>query len=104
MLFPLNNIFGDVLTEVYGFKRSRGVMWAGFGASALLAGVLWLLGKMPGEANWMQFAGQRSYDLILGGVASGGTIIASLVAHFSGEYSNSFVLAKMKIMTNGRYL
>ena len=104
LLFPISYIFGDVLTEVYGYKRSRRVIWAGFGAAALMSGTLWLVARMPGEAAWQDYAGQSAYDSILGGVSSGGIIIASLVAYFAGEFSNSYVLAKMKVWTSGRFL
>lgn len=104
LLFPVSYIFGDVLTEVYGYRRSRRVIWAGFGASALLAIMLRLIAIMPGEAEWQSYAGQGAYDAILGGVSSGGIIVASLAAYFAGEFSNSYVMAKMKIWTQGRYL
>jgi uncharacterized integral membrane protein (TIGR00697 family) len=104
LLFPISYIFGDILTEVYGYKRARRVIWAGFGAAALMAVTLWLVGLMPGEATWEGYAGQAAYDAILGGVATGGIIIASLSAYFAGEFSNSFVLAKLKIFTGGRWL
>lgn len=104
LLFPVSYIFGDVLTEVYGYRRSRRVIWAGFGAAALMSLTLWLVGKMPGDLEWQSYAGQASYDAILGGVSSGGIIVASLVAYFAGEFSNSFVMAKMKIWTEGKYL
>ena len=104
LIFPISYIFGDILTEVYGYKRSRLVIWAGFGASALMAAILWLIGVMPGESQWQQYAGQEAYDAIIGGVASGGIIVASLLAYWAGEFSNSYVMAKMKIWTEGRYL
>ncbi len=104
LLFPISYIFGDVLTEVYGYRRSRRVIWAGFGAAALMSATLWLVGRMPGEEQWQNYAGQASYDAILGGVSSGGIVVASLVAYFAGEFSNSFVLAKMKVWSQGRYL
>jgi hypothetical protein len=104
LVFPISYIFGDILTEVYGYKKSRRVIWAGFGAAALMAATFWLVGQMPGEAAWQEYAGQSAYDAILGGVASGGIVIASLAAYFAGEFSNSFVLAKMKVATGGRWL
>ncbi len=104
LLFPISYIFGDILTEVYGYKRSRRVIWAGFGAAALMSVTLWLVGVMPGETTWEEYAGQAAYQAILGGVATGGIIIASLVAYFAGEFSNSYVLAKMKVATAGRWL
>lgn len=104
LLFPISYIFGDVLTEVYGYRRSRRVIWAGFGALALAGAVLWLVGRLPGEANWQARAGDQMYDAILGGVSNGGIIVASLAAYFVGEFSNSIVLAKMKVATRGRWL
>jgi uncharacterized integral membrane protein (TIGR00697 family) len=104
LLFPVSYIFGDVLTEVYGYRRSRKVIWTGFALAALMAFIFWLVGRLPGEAEWEGYAGQAAYDAILGGVGSGGIIVASLVAYFSGEFSNSYVMAKMKIATQGRWL
>lgn len=104
LLFPVSYIFGDVLTEVYGYQRSRRVIWTGFALSALMALIFWLVGHLPGEADWETYAGQEAYDAILGGVSSGGIIIASLLAYFAGEFSNSYVMAKMKIATQGRWL
>lgn len=104
LLFPVSYIFGDVLTEVYGYRRSRKVIWTGFGLSALMALIFWLVGRLPGEAEWETYAGQGAYDAILGGVSSGGIIVASLAAYFFGEFSNSYVMAKMKIATRGRWL
>ncbi len=104
LLFPISYIFGDVLTEVYGYQRSRRVIWAGFGAAALMSVVLWLVRRLPGEAAWQGYAGDAAYDLILGGVSNGGIIIASLAAYLIGEFSNSIVLAKLKVRTQGRYL
>jgi queuosine precursor transporter len=104
LLFPVSYIFGDVLTEVYGYKRSRRVIWAGFAMLALTSLVFWLVGRMPGEAGWQQSAGQTAYEQILGGISSGGIVLASLLAFFAGEFSNSFVLAKMKLLTRGRWL
>jgi len=102
LVFPISYIFGDVLTEVYGYRRSRRVIWVGFGANALLGVFVWLAGVLPGESEWMDYAGQDAYDAILGGVS--GLIVASLVAYFMGEFSNSYVLARMKVWTGGRWL
>ena len=104
LLFPISYIFGDILTEVYGYRRSRKVIWTGFALSALMALTFWLVGHLPGEAEWETHAGQEAYDAILGGVSSGGIIIASLTAYFAGEFSNSYVMAKLKIATRGRWL
>jgi uncharacterized integral membrane protein (TIGR00697 family) len=80
------------------------VIWIGFGAAALLSGMLWLVGRLPGQATWQSYAGDAAYTAILGGVSSGGIIVASLTAYFAGEFSNSIVLAKMKVATQGRFL
>ena len=104
ILFPISYIFGDVLTEVYGYKRSRRVIWTGFACLTFAALTLWVVRVLPGEAQWQQYAGQPAYEAILGGMSSGGIVLASLAAFFAGEFSNSFILAKMKIMTQGRWL
>lgn len=104
ILFPISYIFGDILTEVYGYRRSRKVIWVGFGCLALASFTLWLVKILPGEANWQVYAGQEAFDAILGGMTSGGIMIASLLGYWSGEFSNSYVLAKMKILTQGRWL
>jgi len=104
LLFPISYIFGDILTEVYGYKRSRRVIWTGFAALAISAFVLWGVQRLPGEATWQGYAGDAAYSAILGGMSSGGIVIASLSAYWMGEFSNSFVLAKMKVATQGRWL
>lgn len=104
ILFPVSYIFGDVLTEVYGYRRSRRVIWTGFACLAASSAILWLVRIMPGEASWQAYAGQKAYEAILGGMSSGGIVLASLIAYWAGEFSNSFVLAKMKILTKGRWL
>lgn len=104
ILFPVSYIFGDVLTEVYGYRRSRRVIWTGFACLAASALVLWLVRIMPAEAVWQESVGQAAYVNVLGGMSSGGIVLASLVAYFCGEFANSFVLARMKVLTGGRWL
>jgi hypothetical protein len=104
LLFPISYIFGDILTEVYGYRRSRRVIWTGFAALALSAFIFWGIQQLPGEATWQEYAGDEAYRAILGGMSSGGIVLASLVAYWLGEFSNSFVLAKMKVLTQGRWL
>ena len=104
LLFPVSYIFGDILTEVYGYKRSRRVIWTGFAALALSALIFWSIQRLPGEVTWQEYAGDEAYTAILGGMSSGGIVLASLIAYWMGEFSNSFVLAKMKILTAGRWL
>ncbi|MCK6577992.1 MAG: queuosine precursor transporter [Anaerolineae bacterium] len=102
LVFPISYIFGDILTEIYGYHRSRRVIWIGFTASALMVFFVWLAGKLPGEQSWEQAIGQGTYDAVLGGIT--GLVAASLAAYFLGEFSNSYVLAKMKVASQGRYL
>ena len=104
ILFPVSYIFGDVLTEVYGYGRARRVIWAGFGCLGISSFIFWTVGIMPGEASWQSYVGQGAYDRILGGMSTGGIVISSLLGYFAGEFSNSFVLAKMKILTRGKWL
>jgi queuosine precursor transporter len=104
ILFPISYIFGDILTEVYGYKRSRRVIWAGFFCLALSSLVFWFVKVLPAEASWEQYAGQKAYDAILGGMSSGGIVLASLAGFWSGEFTNSFTLAKIKILTRGKWL
>lgn len=104
LLFPVSYIFGDILTEVYGYKNSRRVIWAGFACLALSAAIFWIVSILPGESQWQQYAGDAAYLAILGGMSSGGIVLASLAGYWSGEFTNSFVLAKMKMITSGRWL
>lgn len=104
LLFPISYIFGDILTEVYGYQASRRVIWAGFFSLALAAGVFALVGALPGEASWQTYAGDAAYRAILGGMSSGGIVLASLLAYWAGEFANSFTLARMKLLTQGRWL
>jgi uncharacterized integral membrane protein (TIGR00697 family) len=102
ILFPVSYIFGDILTEVYGYKQSRRVIWAGFACLALSAFIFWIVRIMPGEATWQGYAGDEAYNVILGGMSAGGIVLASLSGYWTGEFTNSFIMAKMKILTEGR--
>ncbi len=104
ILFPVSYIFGDILTEVYGYKRSRRVIWTGFLVLALSSATFWVIQRLPGEATWQGYAGDAAYTAILGGMASGGIVLGSLAGFWGGEFTNSYVLAKMKVMTGGRHL
>lgn len=104
LLFPLGYIFGDLLTEVYGFKASRRVIWTGFIAMAGASAVFFLIRALPGDPSWEGYAGQKAYDAILGGMSSGGIALASLLGYWVGSFSNSIVLSKMKVATKGRML
>ena len=104
ILFPISYIFGDILTEVYGYKKSRRVIWAGFACLALSAVVFGAVSALPGEITWQEYAGDEAYSAILGGMSTGGIVLASLAGFWTGEFTNSFVLAKIKIWMNGRWL
>jgi queuosine precursor transporter len=104
ILFPVSYIFGDILTEVYGYKQSRRVIWVGFACLALSAVIFWIVRLMPGEATWQGYAGDAAYNAILGGMSTGGIVLASLAGYWTGEFTNSFILAKMKVLTEGRWL
>ncbi|MFA6177471.1 MAG: queuosine precursor transporter [Candidatus Paceibacterota bacterium] len=99
LLFPLSYIFGDILTEVYGYKKSRNVIWLGFFMALLMSVIFIIVGKLPAASGWDN---QVAYDAILG--LTPRIVIASLIAYFSGEFSNSYILAKMKIWTSGKML
>jgi len=104
ILFPIGYVFGDILTEVYGYQRSRRVIWTGFFALALAALIFWVISILPGEVTWQGYAGDKAYQSILGGMSSGGIVLASLAGFWLGEFSNSFILARMKVLTRGRWL
>ncbi len=99
IVFPLSYIFGDILTEVYGYKKSRKVIWLGFICSLLMSVVLIIVGWLPQSAEWGK---QQAYMDILGTTPR--IVLASLIAYFSGEFTNSFILAKVKIYTKGKHL
>ncbi len=99
LLFPLSYIFGDILTEVYGYKRSRRVIWTGFFCALLMSLVLIIVRFLPAASDWPF---QEAYVQILG--LAPRIVIASLIAYLAGEFSNSYILAKMKIWTKGKFL
>lgn len=99
LLFPLSYIFGDILTEVYGYSRSRKVIWLGFVCAVTLSVTLMVVGALPPAPDWPY---NDAYAQILGQTPR--IVVASLVAYFSGEFANAFILAKMKIATEGRWL
>src|SRR5579863_6398213 len=99
LLFPITYIFGDVFTEVYGYSASRRAIWTGFMASAIMAAfgmfAIWLP-PAPGFEN------QKAYEIIFGVVPR--NVAGSLAAYWCGEFANSLTVARMKVLTNGRYL
>jgi len=104
LLFPISYILGDVITEVYGFKRSRRIIWIGFGTLIFSALVFWLVQILPGEATWQNSVGQDAYNQVLGGMSSGGIILASLAGYFAGSFSNAILMSLMKVLTKGKLL
>ena len=99
LFFPISYIFGDVLTEVYGYARARKVVWAGFAALAFASFMSWVIVTLPPAAGWKQ---QAEYALVFGSTPR--VVFASLVAFWCGEFANSYVLAKLKLKTEGRLL
>jgi len=108
LIFPVSYIFGDILTEVYGYARARRVIWIGFGCNLLAVIVLWLSIELPPAPFWKlpsldsPQASQQAYQAIFGFTPR--ILAASFIAYLIGEFLNSFVLAKMKIATGGRHL
>jgi uncharacterized integral membrane protein (TIGR00697 family) len=104
LLFPLSYVFGDILTEVYGFRAGRKVIWTGFAALGLSSLIFFILRLLPGDAEWEGYAGSAAYDAILGGISSGGIALASLLGYWVGEFSNSALLSRIKVAMGGRLL
>jgi queuosine precursor transporter len=101
LFFPISYLFGDILTEVYGYARSRRVIWAGFGALIFASFMSFVVVNLP-PGERMNPQTQAAIELIFGQTPR--IVAASLVAFFIGEFANSFVLAKMKLLTEGKYL
>src|SRR6516164_4362298 len=99
IMFPLAPLFGDVLTEVYGYAESRKVIWTGLGSLVLFVVMIKICGVLPADSLWTH---QPAYDVILGVVPR--IVAASLTAYFVGEFTNSYVLAKCKIRTQGGFM
>jgi uncharacterized integral membrane protein (TIGR00697 family) len=104
ILFPLSYVFGDIFSEVYGFRASRKVIWTGFACLAFSSLFFMFLSVLPGDAEWESYAGEAAYRAILGGMSSGGLAVASLAGYLAGEFSNSIILVKIKSLMRGRLL
>jgi uncharacterized integral membrane protein (TIGR00697 family) len=108
ILFPIAYIFGDILTEVYGYAQARRVIWTGFFCNLIAVIAIWLAGLLPPVSFWTAGAynnatqAQQAYQAILG--FSPRLLVASFIAYLAGEFLNSFVLAKLKLRTQGRFL
>lgn len=101
LFFPLSYLFGDILTEVYGYARSRKVIWAGFGALIFASFMSWVVVNLPASSG-MNPQQQSALEAIFGQTPR--IVLASLIAFWAGEFTNSFVLAKMKIFSEGKRL
>lgn len=101
LFFPISYVFGDILTEVYGYARSRKVIWAGFGALIFASFMSFVVVKLPPAADYSPER-QQALESIFG--QTWRIVLASLTAFWAGEFMNSFVLAKMKLKTKGRFL
>ncbi len=99
LFFPLGYVIGDVLTEVYGYARARRCIWAGFAALLFMAFMSWVVVSLPAAAGW---TGQGAYESVFGQVPR--IVFASIIAFWAGEFVNSFVMARMKVWTNGKAL
>jgi len=99
LLFPLSYIFGDILTEVYGYGRTRRIIWMGFAMNIFMVFVFAAVGALPASANWTN---QDAYMAILG--LTPRIVLGSMIAYLAGSFSNSFILAKLKIRTKGKFL
>ena len=98
LFFPISYVFGDILTEVYGYSRARRVIWAGFASLMFAAVMASVIVALPHAPNWPN---QAAYEIAFGNTWR--IALASMFAYFCGEFVNSYVLAKMKVATNGRY-
>jgi queuosine precursor transporter len=99
LFFPVSYVIGDVLTEVYGYARARRVIWTGFAALTFMAFMSFVVVAMPPAASWQ---GQAAYQEVFG--STWRIVIASIVAFWAGEFVNSYVMARMKVLTRGRML
>lgn len=122
LFFPISYLFGDILTEVYGYARSRKVVWAGFGALLFVTIMTQIVLRMPPDPTWRvglaitsgnaeivpasasgtHLSSQRIWESVFGGTWR--VVLASMIGFFAGEFANSFTLAKMKVLTSGRFL
>lgn len=99
LFFPVSYVIGDILTEVYGYAHARRCIWAGFAALLFMAFMAFVVVALPPAADWQ---GQAAYEQVFGQVPR--IVFASIAAFWAGEFANSYVLARMKVWTRGRYL
>ena len=99
LFFPISYLFGDILTEVYGYARARRVVWTGFGALGFASLMSWVVLALPPAPGW---EGQEALAAVFGQTPR--IVLASLAAFWVGEFANSYALARMKVATAGRWL
>jgi uncharacterized integral membrane protein (TIGR00697 family) len=99
IVFPISYIFGDILTEVYGYRWARRVIWLGFACNLIFVFFAWVGQLLPSASFWGE---QAAYESILGYAPR--LLVASFCGYLAGEFANSFVMAKMKLLTQGRWL
>ena len=99
LFFPVSYVLGDILTEVYGYARARRVIWTGFAALVFMAFMSWAVVAMPPAQVW---DGQDAYEQVFGLVPR--IVLASIIAFWAGEFVNSYVMARMKVWTQGKAL
>ena len=104
LLFPFAYVLGDMITEVYGFRAARRAIWTGFGLLAFSSLVFFALRYLPGESSWEAGGGKAAYEATLGGISSGGIVLASLAGYLAGVFSNAMIFSKLKVLTQGRFL
>lgn len=100
ILFPLTYLIGDVLTEVYGYRRARSLIWIGFGVNLVAIGFIQLAIALPAAGFWQE--NEAAYETVLG--TTWRIFLGSLAAYLVGEFANSYILARLKVATEGRFL
>ena len=99
VIFPISYIIGDILTEVYGYRAARSVIWLGFICNVIVVLFIWIAGLLPAASDW---EGQEAYQRILGYTPR--LLIASFAGYLIGEFCNAFIMARAKVLTDGRWL
>ena len=99
VVFPISYIIGDILTEVYGYRTARSVIWLGFACNAIVVLFIWIAGLLPAASDWGE---QTAYQRILGYTPR--LLMASFAGYLIGEFTNAFIMARAKVLTEGRWL
>ena len=104
LLFPISYVIDDLFTEVYGFRIARRAIWSGFIVLAISALFFLILGVLPGEGTWEARTGTAAYRAVLGGMSSGGIVVASLSGYIIGQFFDSAIHSRVKVLMKGRLL